>query len=144
VQATWPDPYATALEKGDWELGFNFTNSGSNPQYQFNRWLHSNKFAPLGEKAVNSANMRYKNEAIDKALDAYRAEPDPAKQAAYMSIVVEQFMKDVPCVPLFFNPTWFEYSTKNLVGWPSADDPYAWPNVNGMQKTPILLRLQKK
>jgi peptide/nickel transport system substrate-binding protein len=45
---------------------------------------------------------------------------------------------------MFFNPTWFEYTTRNFVGWPSADDPYAWPSVIGMQKMPILLAIHKK
>jgi peptide/nickel transport system substrate-binding protein len=61
-----------------------------------------------------------------------------------MSAVVSQFMKDTPCVPLFFNPTWFEYTTRNFVGWPDADNPYAWPSVIGMQKMPIMLAIHKK
>jgi len=144
TQTAWPDPYQTDLELGNYEMAINFISTGSNPQYQFNRWLHSTKFAPNGQKAPVFSNMRYKNADIDKNLDAYRAEPDAAKQKAYMAVVVEQFMKDTPCVPLFFNPTWFEYTTKNFVGWPSLEDPYAWPIVGGMQKAPILLKLQKK
>ncbi len=144
IQAAWPDPYQTSLENGDYELAINFISTGSNPQYMFNRWLHSSKFAPLGQKAPVFSNMRYKNADIDANLTEYRSEPDPTAQKKYLSAIVEQFMKDAPCVPLFFNPTWFEYTTKNFVGWPSEDDPYAWPVVPGMQKAPILLRLQKK
>ncbi|MFH2115847.1 MAG: ABC transporter substrate-binding protein [Spirochaetota bacterium] len=143
-QAAWPNPYQTSLELGNYEMAFNFITTGSNPNYMFNRWVHSSKFAPLGEKAPVFSNMRYKNEVIDKNLDAYRSEPDGAKQLKYMEAVVEQFMKDVPSVPLFFNPTWFEYTTRNFVGWPSEEDPYAWPIVTGMQKAPILLKLHLK
>lgn len=143
-QSAWPDPYQTSLELGSYDMAINFISTGSNPQYEFNRWMHSSKFAPIGQKAVVFSNMRYKNDLIDKNLDAYRSEPDAKKQKAYMTAVVEQFLKDTPCVPLFFNPTWFEYSTRNFVGWPSAEDPYAWPIVNGLQKTPIFLRLHLK
>lgn len=144
TQEAWPDPYQTSLELGKYEMAISFITTGSNPEYEFDRWMNSSKFAPLGEKAVVFSNMRYKNDLIDKNIAAYRSEPDPKKQAAYMSAVVEQFMKDTPCVPLFFNPTWFEYSTRNFVGWPSIDDPYAWPIVTGLQKTPILLKLHLK
>ena len=144
TQAAWPDPYQFALEKGDWDFAISFISVGSTPHTMFTRWVHSSRYAPLGEKALTFSNMRYKNEAIDKALDAYRSEPNPAKQKQYMASVVEQFMKDPPCVPLFFNPTWFIYTTRNFTGFPSPADPYAWPIVNGMQKTPILLRLQKR
>ena len=144
TQAAWPDPYQMALEKGDWEFALNFISVGSTPHTEFSRWVESVRFAPLGERSMNLSNMRYKNPVIDKALDAYRAEPDPGKQKQYMSTVVEQFMKDTPCVPLFFNPVWFIYNTKNFTGFPSAQDPYAWPVLQGMQKAPILLRLQKR
>lgn len=144
TQAAWPDPYQFSLEKGEWDFAISFITVGSTPHTQFTRWLHSSRFAPLGEKAMIFSNMRYKNAAVDEALDAYRSEPNPAKQKQYMAAVVEQFMKDTPCVPLFFNPTWFIYNTRNFTGFPSPADPYAWPIVTGMQKTPILLRLQKR
>jgi len=144
TQAAWPDPYQFSLEKGEWDFAISFITVGSTPHTQFTRWLHSSRFAPLGEKAMIFSNMRYKNAAVDEALDAYRSEPNPARQKQYMATVVEQFMKDTPCVPLFFNPTWFIYNTRNFTGFPSPADPYAWPIVTGMQKTPILLRLQKR
>ncbi len=144
TQSAWPVPFQTSLETGDYDMAISFITTGTTPYYQFNRWLYSANYAGLGEKAKVFSNMRYKNADIDKNLEAYRSEPDPAKQKVYMAAVVSQFMKDVPCVPLFFNPTWFEYSTRNFVGWPDADNPYAWPSVIGMQKMPILLTIHKK
>ena len=144
TQSAWPVPFQTSLETGDYDMAISFINTWTTPYYQFNRWLYSDNYAPLGQKAKVFSNMRYKNDDIDKNLEAYRREPDPAKQKTYMSAVIEQFMKDTPCVPLFFNPTWFEYSTRNFVGWPSEDNPYAWPSVIGMQKMPILLAVHLK
>lgn len=144
TQTDWPVPFQTSLETGDYDMAINFITTGTTPYYQFNRWLNSSNWAPLGTKANVFSNMRYKNDDIDKNLAAYRQEPDTAKQRGYIAAVVTQFMKDTPSVPLFFNPTWFEYSTKNFVGWPDAENPYAWPSVIGMQKMPILLNLSKK
>jgi peptide/nickel transport system substrate-binding protein len=144
TQSAWPVPFQTSLETGDYDMAVSFITTGTTPYYEFNRWLSSANFAAIGEKAAVFSDMRYKNADIDKALEAYRAQPDPAIQKKYISSVVTQFMKDSPCVPLFFNPTWFEYSTRNFTGWPSAENPYAWPSVIGMQKVPILLALQKK
>lgn len=144
TQAAWPDPYQFALEKGEWDMAISFITVGSTPHTMFTRWVASAAYAPVGEKAKVFSNMRYKNALIDEKLAAYRSEPDPARQKEYMATVVEQFMMDTPSVPLFFNPTWYIYTTRNFTGWPSPEDPYAWPIVNGMQKTPILLRLQKR
>lgn len=144
TQSAWPVPFQTSLETGDYDMAVSFITTGTTPYYQFNRWLYSANYAALGEKAKVFSNMRYKNADIDKNLEAYRSEPNADKQKAYMSAIVAQFMKDTPCVPLFFNPTWFEYTTKNFVGWPDAENPYAWPAVIGMQKVPILLGIHKK
>ncbi len=144
TQSAWPVPFQTSLETGDYDMAVSFITTGTTPYYQFNRWLYSANYAGLGEKAKVFSNMRYKNAEIDRNLQEYRSEPDAAKQKVYMAAVVSQFMKDTPCVPLFFNPTWFEYTTRNFVGWPDAENPYAWPSVIGMQKMPILLAIHKK
>lgn len=144
TQSAWPVPFQTSLETGDYDMAVSFITTGTTPYYQFNRWLYSANYAGLGEKAKVFSNMRYKNAEIDRNLQEYRSEPDAAKQKVYMAAVVSQFMKDTPCVPLFFNPTWFEFTTRNFVGWPDAENPYAWPSVIGMQKMPILLAIHKK
>jgi peptide/nickel transport system substrate-binding protein len=143
-QEAWPDPFQLNLNMGTTDMAINTTATGTTPYYQLNRWLHSSKFAPLGTNSNAYYAMHYKNDGIDKNLAAYRAEPDPAVQKQYLSAILEQFMKDTPCVPLFFNPNWFEYNTKRFVGWPSAENPYAWPSTAGMQKAPILLAVHLK
>jgi len=148
-QEAWPDPFQSNLELGNTDMAFNIAVTGSNPYYEFNRWLNSAGYQPIGTKNSAYWNMRYKDAGIDKNLAAYRSEPDPAKQATYISAVIDQFMKDAPCVPLFFNPNWFEYTTTNFVGWPTADEPYAWPSTStggtlGMQKGVIFLNLHQK
>ncbi len=143
-QEAWPDPFQKNLAMGSTDMAFSISVTGSNPFYQFNRWMRSVDFAPIGTDNKAYYNMRYKHPLIDEKLAAYRSEPDPAKQKQYMSAVIEQFMKDTPCVPLFFNPNWFEYNTKRFVGWPSADNPYAWPTTLGMQKAPIYLNVHLK
>jgi peptide/nickel transport system substrate-binding protein len=85
--------------------------------------------------------MRYKNPTIDKALDQYKRETEKPIQDELMMTAVEQFMKDLPSVPLFFNPVWFEYNTLRFVGWPNADNPYAMPRPGGMHKLPVLFNI---
>jgi peptide/nickel transport system substrate-binding protein len=148
-QEAWPDPFQSNLQMGNTDMAFNISVTGSNPYYQFNRWLNSAGYAPIGTNNNTYWNMRYRDASIDKNLAAFRSEPDAKKQAAYMSAIIEQFMKDTPCVPLFFNPNWFEYSTKKFVGWPTAEDPYSWPStatggILGMQKGVIFLHLHQK
>ena len=41
--------------------------------------------------------------------------------AGLEKILTTQF----PTVPLWYGAHWFQYSTKNAVGWPNEKDPYA-------------------
>ncbi len=141
TQAAWPSPYKDNLYNGNYEMCLGISVTGSGPHYQYLNWMHSEKWAPLGEDAANYYGMRYKNALIDKALEEFKKQPDPKKQDKLMMMAVEQFMKDVPSVPLFFNPVWFEYNTKFFVGWPSAENPYTEPRPEAMDKMPILLRI---
>ncbi|HPE68086.1 MAG TPA: ABC transporter substrate-binding protein [Thermotogota bacterium] len=144
TQAAWPTPYKDNLFNGNYEICLGIAVTGTNPHYQFVRWVHSDNWAPLGENAGNYYGMRYKNETITRALDAYQRTADREEQNRLMAQVVEQFLADMPSVPLFFNPVWFEYNTKTFVGWPNADNPYANPRPSGMDKLPILFTIHLK
>lgn len=86
--------------------------------------------------------MRYQNPVVDEALEAFRRTADPNEQAQLMGTVITEFMRDVPFVPLFFNPIWFQYSTRNFTGWPNEENPYVDPHFAGMGKMLIFLNLQ--
>ncbi len=149
AQEAWPDPFQSNLALGKTAMAFNICVTGTNPYYQFNRWLSSSNFAQIGTNNNAYWNMRYKNADIDKWLIAYRTEPNAKKQESYMKNIITQYIKDAPDVPLFFNPNWFEYNTKTFIGWPTADNQYAWPTttsggVLGMQKVVIFLHLSQK
>jgi len=141
TQAAWPSPYKDNLYTGNYRMCMGISVTGTNPHYQYTRWMHSENWAPLGERTANYYGMRYKNPVIDEALEAYKKETDPEKQAEWMKIAVAEFLEDIPSVPLFFNPVWFEYNTIRFVGWPNADNPYALPRPGGMHKLPVLFNI---
>ncbi|HPF17391.1 MAG TPA: ABC transporter substrate-binding protein [Thermotogota bacterium] len=141
TQAAWPTPYKDNLYNGDYRMCMGISVTGTNPHYQYTHWMHSDNWAPLGENAANYYGMRYKNEAIDKVLDQYKRETEKTVQDELMMVAVEQFMKDIPSVPLFFNPVWYEYNTLRFVGWPNAENPYAMPRPGGMHKLPVLFNI---
>jgi len=137
--AAWPSPYQDMIFNGNYEMLFGISVTGTSPYYQFDNWVHSKHWAPIGERTKNYYGMRYKNDRIDELLDSYRKLTDPQAQDEVMEEVIAIFLRDLPSVPMFFNPVWFEYSTRNFVGWPSAENPYAEPRPTGMDKMPVLL-----
>ncbi|HOO32914.1 MAG TPA: ABC transporter substrate-binding protein [Thermotogota bacterium] len=144
TQAAWPTPYKDNIYTGDYEMCMGISVTGSSPQYQYTQWMHSKNWAPLGEDTANYYGMRYKNSKIDEVLDQYKRETEYEAQQALMQTAVGQFMKDLPSVPLFFNPVWYEYNTLRYEGWPNADNAYALPRFDVMHKMPILLNIHLK
>lgn len=142
AQRAWPSPFMDNLIQGDYDISIGYATSGSSAFFQSDNILHSKHYAPIGEAATTHSQVRYQNEVVDNALDAFRRSIDTEEQGKLMEIVLYEFMKDYPFVPLFFNPTWFTYSTKNFTGWPNEDDAYVAPQAAGMDKMLIFLRLQ--
>ena len=51
------------------------------------------------------------------------------------------FAAEAPAIPLYPNPTWAEFNTRRIEGFPTAADPYADPSPNKMERGEILLVL---
>lgn len=143
-QVAWPSPFLDNITKGDYAMSIDYANSGASPYYQFQKILPSRHYAPIGEDATGHSQVRYRNEKVDQALETYSQTADEQEKLELMDVVITEFLKDAPMVPLFFNPVWFEYSTRNFTGWPSADNAYTAPLTSGMNKMPILLNLRPK
>jgi peptide/nickel transport system substrate-binding protein len=141
-QVSWPSPFNDNIINGDYKMSIDYTNSGFSPYYQFNNILPSRHYAPIGEAATGHSQVRYRNEKVDQAIAAYSKTADQAEQIELLNVIVAEFLNDTPMVPLFFNPVWFEYSTRNFVGWPNEEDPYTAPSTAGMAKMPVFLNLR--
>jgi len=37
------------------------------------------------------------------------------------------FADNAPVIPMYYAPTFYCYNDKNVTGWPTADNPYAYP-----------------
>ncbi len=143
-QASWPSSFLDNITTGNYDISIDYVNSGFSPYYQYNNILPSRHWAPIGENATGHSQVRYRNEKLDQAFSAYRRTADKEEQLGYMHTILSAVMEDTPLVPLFFNPTWYEYSTRNFTGWPNGDDPYTVPKTAGMDKMPVFLNLHPK
>ena len=129
--------YLSNIREAKYDMAISWATAGSNPFFLYDNML-------------NSANMRgsnrekYSNVVTDAVLNAYRITSSPVEQKEAMNIVQLIMLEQTPSVPLFFNPTWFEYSTKRFVGWPSPQNAYAYPETMGMGKAIILSNIHLK
>ncbi|MEO6089291.1 MAG: ABC transporter substrate-binding protein, partial [Umezawaea sp.] len=96
---------------------------------------------PIGEVAA-SAQGRFNDPAATAALTAYASAPDDASRKASLDLLQKIFVEQVPAIPLVSSPVGAEYSTKNWIGWPTAEDPYAPPQPTQTNALQVVLRLK--
>lgn len=128
--------YLERIGNKDFELALSWVNYGVNPYFFYERWLHS-RYAYSGDNRGGWMSL-----TTDSLIDIFRKTSSEEERALAISALQLIALQEMPSVPLFFNPTWFEYTTYNFAGWPNADNPYALPTITGMDKAYIVLQLE--
>ena len=135
--------YNDKLYKGEFDLAYYGEAGGPTPYYELREILYSKNSAPIGTDASTNYE-RYFNPAVDALFDQY-ASADAATQVSIIKQIEGYVLKDIPIIPTTESVDWFQYSTKNLTGWPTKDNPFAQPaafNVPDIEQ--VLLHLQSK
>jgi len=142
TQNAWPSPFFDNIKTGAYDISIDYAGAGFSPYYQYNNILPSRHWAPIGENASKHSQVRYKNSDVDRKMDQYSKTADTKEKVSLMGEVLTAVMRDTPLIPLFNNPTWFQYSTRRFTGWPNEENPYTAPKTDGMAKMPVFLNIR--
>ncbi|HZU66412.1 MAG TPA: ABC transporter substrate-binding protein [Ktedonobacteraceae bacterium] len=118
--------YYSALQTGTFDTAISWTSPGPTPYYLYDSMLASNNTAPIGQPATSNFE-RWSDPTTDKLLQQYASSPNPAVQQQALEGLQKIMVEQMPTIPLIYGATWYEYSTKNFVGWPDQQHPYAMP-----------------
>ncbi|HXC80002.1 MAG TPA: ABC transporter substrate-binding protein [Candidatus Acidoferrum sp.] len=120
--------YFDRLSTGNFDLAYGSLNTspGPTPYYELRNTLDSATTAALGATATGDYG-RYNNPAVDALFDQFAATSDSGQQHNLMTQIEAIMLEDVPVIPVTEGVAWYEYSTLDLGGWPTAADPYAAP-----------------
>ena len=103
------------------------------------RWVGPN----ADGKEVAQFNFgRFNDPAVTEALNAYANASSDDERVAAMEVIQKAFVEQVPAIPLGVHPLLGEYNTRNYVGWPSEDDPYASGDPTQPGVVMVLTKLQ--
>ncbi|BBM66104.1 ABC transporter substrate-binding protein [Vibrio alfacsensis] len=114
--------YDKNLKDSAFTMSINWSMVSSNPILAFQEYYHTSRIG----KGFHAGHGVHSPE-IDKLIESFGKIGDADKQEAIISELQEFTAQNMPFIPLFSNATWFQYSTKNIVGWPSEKDPYIQP-----------------
>lgn len=128
VQTMGLGPWITDLFTGKFDMMVGIqlgaTAYGPTPFEFYQGVMSSASWAPVGTSSPLNYG-RFKSNKVDRLLAQFAATADEKKQRAIMVQVERQFASQAPIIPIMGLPDNGEASTRNIVGWPSATDPYA-------------------
>lgn len=93
---------------------------------------------------ITSAPSRYSNPDLDKVFDDYRRAATDEERKKLFDQVQVIVADNLPVVPVFNGPTWYQFSTKRFTGWVTKDEPVMNPedHDNNRMRLVHLLRLK--
>jgi len=128
------------VQEGNFDLTLGWSFEGPTP-YNFYQWLMaSSTLKPSGEASMGNWH-RYGSAAADRALAAFEREADPVAQHRLCAEMQRVFVAEAPAIPLYPNPSWAEYNSGRIEGFPSREHPYADASPNKFDRGECLLVL---
>jgi peptide/nickel transport system substrate-binding protein len=133
--------YDKNLKQGDYDLSINWSNTkGSHPIQAYQDYFSESAVGNTwhsGHGIISSE--------ISDLIDDFGQTGDVEEQREIISKLQQHTIDNMPFIPLFSNPVWYQYRTEHIVGWPDADNPYIQPiYYQADTKVKILDNLHKK
>ena len=116
------DEYDQSLKQGTYDIAMNWTSTGVDPIITYKDYYHSSRIGKSWQ-AGHGINSR----EVDRWINEYSQTQSPDKRAEILDKLMLHTAQKLPFIPLWSNPTWFQYNSKYIVGWPTAENPHVNP-----------------
>jgi peptide/nickel transport system substrate-binding protein len=131
------------LQTGTYEVSIGWSAAGLTPHDFYRAVLDSSLITAEGI-ANGSTWARWTSEETDGLLSAFTATADETEQRAIMDRMQMVYVQNIPAVPLFPGPTWYEWTDYRFTGFPTPDNYYtqgsSWEETFGASLL-VLLRI---
>ena len=126
------------LQQGEFDVSLGWSEDGPHPIGFYESMLSARAVKPVGE--IASINWhRYAHPKADELVDRFEQTADPETQLRVGQELQRFFVEDVPAIPLFLNPSWGEFNSTRITGFPSAENPYARLSPNHMPEALLVM-----
>lgn len=114
--------YDKNLKESKYKMSINWSMVATNPILAYQEYFSTSRIG----KTWHAGHGVHTPE-IDALIDSFGKTGDTQEQQKILDQLQEFTAQNMPFIPLFSNPTWFQYRTDKIVGWPSEKDPYVQP-----------------
>jgi peptide/nickel transport system substrate-binding protein len=131
------------VQQGNFDISIGWSSGGATPFNYYRDQMGKANFKPVGEAA--SANWhRFVSDDAEKLLDQLASTSDEAKQKDASVQLQKLFIQNLPAIPLFPGPQWYEYNTTRFTGFPNADNPYAVGSTYALEAVMVAIEIKPK
>jgi peptide/nickel transport system substrate-binding protein len=114
--------YDTALKEGIYDVSINWSVVNVDPIQAYNAYFHPSQVGLSWH-----ANHGFASDAMGALIDEYGQTTDMARRTEILAELMTYTGDNMPFVPLFSNPTWYQYNATRIGGWPTEADPFVQP-----------------
>jgi peptide/nickel transport system substrate-binding protein len=133
--------YDTALKEGTYQASINWSRTNGEDPIQ----AYRDYFYTAQQGLSWHTNHGISSEKVDKLIDEYSATSDMERRKAILAELMVFTSENLPFVPLFSNPTWYQYNSTRIAGWPTEDNAFVQPVFyNGGNKLLVFEQLYAK
>jgi peptide/nickel transport system substrate-binding protein len=141
LQTPSQEAWYNQLQTGSFDMSLTYGLNAFDPWFYYYSVLSSDNSAPIG-KPASSNFERWSDPTTDQLLKQYQSLTDLNQRKDVIHKLEKIMIDQVPLIPLFYNANWNQYSTKDFVGWPDANNPYATPSFTFPDNEVIMTHLQ--
>lgn len=127
---------------GNFQAILHWTDTGLTPWDIYSDVMDGARVLPIGEQSEQYNFGRFDDPAVTAALKDYANATDDGARADALAIIQKAFIEEAVALPIGTRPFIGEFNTRNYVGWPSDDDPYAVPEPTRPQMLLVLTKLK--
>jgi len=136
------DAWTKSIDTGDYEGAMHWTDDGPTPYDIYKSMMDGALYKPTGQGGINGNYGRFKNDTAAQALDTYANAADDASRTTAMNTLQKIMVEQQPMIPTGAATAGGQYSTKNWVGWPNAEEPYAPLQPSQRESLNVVLHLK--
>ncbi|MGW0785345.1 ABC transporter substrate-binding protein [Streptomyces sp. NPDC002913] len=142
VKTQTAEAWGNDVATGNFDATLHWTNSGATPYDMYQNIMDGAILQPIGKASQLGNFGRFKSPEATAALKEYANATDDATRSKAMNALQKIMVEQAPMIPTAAAPIGAEYSTKNWVGWPTEQDPYAAPQHTQPDALEVVLNLK--
>lgn len=125
--------WTSGLIAGEFSMTLNALASAADPYFPYIRSFNPDDFGKSRFTAPH-----WENDEVSALLAEYTETKDPAEQKAAMDRIQMIVAENMPIIPVYNSPSFYEYNTSRFTGWADANDPKYSPVVSNANPARLL------